>query len=269
MQVFASLRDANVVLDGPVGCHVMPAVAVDQLYRLLRTCRTSRARELSETEVTLAGTLGALKEKVAAAVVRRPPGLHRVDARLGLIGAVVDDGASRTFRARRSSSTRIRSTTTSGSRSDRALLFLWQNREHFVAARRRSALPKTRTRPSVNIIGPTYGNFNSYSDLAEIKRLIAGIGADVNLVYPFEAALRHERLGEAARRSSCTQEYGASLAREVGLPVFDAPIGLEPTTEFLRGLGAALGLAGRGGSLHPPRKEDDAGGVARHLALDA
>ena len=28
MQVFANLSDANVVLDGPVGCHVMPAVAV-------------------------------------------------------------------------------------------------------------------------------------------------------------------------------------------------------------------------------------------------
>ena len=38
-------------------------------------------------------------------------------------------------------------------------------------------------------------------------------------------------------------EYGRSLAREIGLPTFAAPIGLEPTTAFLRGLGSALGLA--------------------------
>ena len=69
---------------------------------------------------------------------------------------------------------------------DRALLFLWENRDHFVRPAG-EAPPAARTRPSVNIIGPTYGCFNSYSDLAEIKRLIEGIGADVNLCYPFEA----------------------------------------------------------------------------------
>ena len=34
MQVFASLRDGNVVLDGPVGCHVLPAVAVTLAFSI-------------------------------------------------------------------------------------------------------------------------------------------------------------------------------------------------------------------------------------------
>jgi chlorophyllide a reductase subunit Z len=125
---------------------------------------------------------------------------------------------------------------------DRALLFLWQNRDHFV--RPPDAVSRVATKPRVNIIGPTYGNFNSYSDLAEMKRLIAGIGAEVNLVYPFEAsAYETPRLADADATIVMYAEYGSSLAREVGKPTYFAPIGLEPTTTFLRDLGRTLGLS--------------------------
>ncbi len=69
MQVFASLSDANVVLDGPVGCHVMPAVAVINYTDSVPYLQNVTCSELSETEVTLAGTLGVLKEKVGEATV--------------------------------------------------------------------------------------------------------------------------------------------------------------------------------------------------------
>jgi chlorophyllide a reductase subunit Z len=62
-------------------------------------------------------------------------------------------------------------------------------------------------------------------------------------VYPFEASsFDTNRLSDARATIVMYQEFGKSLAREVGLPVFYAPFGLEETTEFITGLGAALGL---------------------------
>ena len=267
MQVFASLRDANVVLDGPVGCHVMPAVAVINYTDAIPYLQNVTCSELSETEVTLAGTLGVLKEKVAAASAAGRQVFIVSTPVSELIGATWTTehahikGSALFFDSHSLDDDEWKS-------RDRALLFLWQNREHFVVPEGQPRLPKAR--PCVNIIGPTYGNFNSYSDLAEIKRLIAGIGADVNLVYPFEASAHDtQRLADADASVVMYREYGQSLAREVGLPTFFAPIGLEPTTRFLRELGAAIGLAERSRRLHQAGKENDAGGLARHLALDA
>jgi chlorophyllide a reductase subunit Z len=240
MQVFASLRDANVVLDGPVGCHVMPAVAVINYTDAVPYLQNVTCSELSENEVTLAGTLGALKEKVAHAEADGRQVFIVSTPVSELIGAAWTTehadvpGSALFFDSHSLDDDEWKS-------RDRALLFLWQNRNHFVAPAG-AARPRPE-RPAVNIIGPTYGNFNSYSDLAEIKRLIAGIGAEVNLVYPFESASYDTgRLADAGANVVMYDEYGKSLARELGLPAFSAPIGLEPTTAFLRGLGRALGL---------------------------
>ena len=241
MQVFASLRDANVVLDGPVGCHVMPAVAVINYTDAVPYLQNVTCSELSETEVTLAGTLGVLKEKVAHA---------EADGRqVFIVSTPVSELIGATWTTERARAA-----------LGAVLRFALARRRRVEVARPRAAVPVAKSRalrrarghagepvaPAtalVNIIGPTYGNFNSYSDLAEIKRLVAGIGADVNLVYPFEAnSYDTARLADAGATIVMYAEYGGSLAREVGLPAFSAPIGLEPTTAFLRGLGAALGL---------------------------
>lgn len=241
MQAFASLRDANVVLDGPVGCHVMPAVAVINYTDSIPYLQNVTCSELSETEVTLAGTLGVLKEKVAAA---------KKDGRqVFIVSTPVSEliGASWTTEHAHVKGSPLFFDSHSldddeWKSRDRALLFLWENRDHFVAAETAPA-EASRGNPKVNVIGPTYGNFNSYSDLAEIKRLIAGIGAEVNLVYPFEARSSDTaRLLDADATVVMYREYGSSLAREVALPTFFAPVGLAPTTEFLRALGASIGL---------------------------
>ncbi len=241
MQVFASLKDANVVLDGPVGCHVMPAVAVINYTDSIPYLQNVTCSELSETEVTLAGTLGVLKEKVAQAGIGGRQVFIVSTPVSELIGATwttefIDvPGTPLFFDAHSLDEDEWKA-------RDRALLFLWQHRAHFAAPADVPA--RAPARPAVNLIGPTYGNFNSYSDLAEMKRMIAGIGADLNVVFPFEASsFDTARLADAQASVVMYHEYGGSLAREVGLPTFHAPFGLEPTTRFLRELGAALGLA--------------------------
>jgi chlorophyllide a reductase subunit Z len=238
MQVFASLRDGNVVLDGPVGCHVMPAVAVINYTDSIPYLQNVTCSELSENEVTIAGTLGVLKEKVALANTEGKQVFIVSTPMSELIGAAwttLDEdvlGSPLFFNAQSLDDDEWHA-------RDRALLFLWQNRNHFV---RPANVAPPVTRPSVNIIGPTYGCFNSYSDLAEIKRIVAGIGVELNVVYPFEAnSYDTVRLSDADATIVMYREFGVSLAREVGLPVFYAPFGLEETTAFVLGLGAALG----------------------------
>jgi chlorophyllide a reductase subunit Z len=241
MQVFASLKDANVVLDGPVGCHVMPAVAVINYTDTIPYLQNVTCSELSENEVTIAGTLGALKEKVARAsaggrqvFIVSTPMSELIGASWTTMDADVK-GSALFFDSHSLDDDEWKS-------RDRALLFLWEHRHHFVRPAGVAPHP-AKTKPRVNIVGPTYGNFNSYSDLHEMKRLVAGIGAELNLVYPFEArSFDTPHLADADATIVMYAEYGKSLAREVGLPVFFGPIGLEPTTTFLRELGDALGL---------------------------
>jgi len=244
MQVFANLRDANVVLDGPVGCHVMPAVAVINYTDSIPYLQNVTCSELSENEVTIAGTLGVLKEKVARANAEGKQVFIVSTPMSELIGAAwttTDDdvkGSPLFFDARSLDDDEWHA-------RDRALLFLWQHRDHFVRPADLGPAPKAG-RPSVNIIGPTYGCFNSYSDIAEIKRLLAGIGAEVNLLYPWDAnSYDTARLANATATILMYKEFGSSLAREIGLPTFSAPFGLEDTTAFLRGVAATLGLQER------------------------
>jgi chlorophyllide a reductase subunit Z len=241
MQVFANLSDANVVLDGPVGCHVMPAVAVINYTDSVPYLQNVTCSELSENEVTIAGTLLALKEKVGRAsaagkqvFIVSTPMSELIGASWTTEGAGIK-GTALFFDAHSLDDDEWTS-------RDRALLFLWQNRDHFVRPASVAARP-AKTKPRVNIIGPTYGNFNSYSDLAEIERLVAGIGAEINLIYPSRAASYDTpHLADADASIVMYREYGTSLAREVGLPTFFAPFGLEQTTAFLQGLGDALGI---------------------------
>jgi chlorophyllide a reductase subunit Z len=240
MQVFASLRNGNVVLDGPVGCHVMPAVAVINYTDSIPYLQNVTCSELSENEVTIAGTLGVLKEKVGRANV---PGRQvfivstPMSELIGAAWTTLDEdvkGSPLFFNAQSLDDDEWHA-------RDRALLFLWQNREHFVAP-----ADDSREKPagkSINIIGPTYGCFNSYSDIAELKRLLAGIGAEINLIYPLEAnASDTLALADATATIVMYKEFGTSLAREVGLPVFESPFGLEDTTTFLRAVGKVLDL---------------------------